>query len=106
MTKIVYLPANHDPIEVDGVDGDSVMFTAAQHGVAGITGECGGVLSCATCHVYVDAGWLDQLPAPSEDELDMLDATAAERRPESRLSCQIELSPELDGLVVRIPDEQ
>jgi ferredoxin len=72
----------------------------------GIVAECGGSAMCGTCHVYVDPAWLDKLPAPLPNELEMLECTAAERLPESRLSCQIKLTPGLDGLVVRIPDRQ
>ncbi|MFC6673032.1 2Fe-2S iron-sulfur cluster-binding protein [Marinobacterium aestuariivivens] len=65
--------------------------------------QCGGECSCATCHVYVEAGDVGE---PAEDELDMLELVAAERRPQSRLSCQLRVGPELDGLVVRIPETQ
>ncbi|MDQ2801504.1 MAG: 2Fe-2S iron-sulfur cluster-binding protein, partial [Pseudomonadota bacterium] len=75
-----------------------------QNDVPGILAECGGVMSCATCHVYVDPAWLDRLPPPSTDEDDMLDNTAAERRANSRLSCQIKMAPELDGLRVQVPE--
>ena len=86
--------------------GETLMLAATQNGVAGIAGDCGGVMSCATCHVYVDEPHLSRLPAPDGDELAMLDFTAAERLPDSRLSCQIKMSNELDGLVVRLPDRQ
>ncbi|HEY1725244.1 MAG TPA: 2Fe-2S iron-sulfur cluster-binding protein [Steroidobacteraceae bacterium] len=91
-------------LEADG--GQSVMRTAVDAGVAGIEAQCGGNLSCATCHCYVQAPWLDKLPAPSDDERLMLQNVAAERRPESRLSCQLIVAPELDGLTVRFPDRQ
>jgi len=106
MTKITFCRANGETDVIDADDGDSVMFTAVQRGVEGITGECGGVLSCATCHVFVAPNWLEKVGRPSEDEEDMLEATAVERRPTSRLSCQIKMSPELDGLIVEIPPEQ
>ncbi len=105
MTTITYRRDGKDT-SLDANDGDSVMFTAVQQGVGGIVGECGGVLSCATCHVYVDPEWLGQVGPPGADEEDMLEATAAERRPNSRLSCQIEVQPELAGLIVEIPTEQ
>lgn len=104
MTKIIYEMRDGQSVSIEAEDGDSVMFTAVQQGVAGIDGDCGGVLSCATCHVYVDPAWADKLPPPSEDEIDMLDATSAERTPESRLSCQIEVRSSLEGLIVRIPE--
>jgi 2Fe-2S ferredoxin len=86
--------------------GHSVMQHAVAHGVHGIVGECGGSAMCATCHVYVDAAWVDRLPAPLSTETEMLECTAAERRPESRLSCQIKMSDALDGLVLRTPERQ
>ena len=87
-------------------DGSSVMLGAILNNVPGIMAECGGSCSCATCHVYVDEAFLDRLPAadPVEDEL--LEGVAAERRPNSRLSCQITVTPALDGLVVHIPERQ
>lgn len=83
--------------------GVSLMHAAAGHGVDGIVAECGGSLRCATCHVYVDAAWVGRLPPPSDDELAMLALTAAERRPTSRLSCQIRLDATHQGLVVEVP---
>ena len=106
MTKITFRRANGETDVIDADDGDSVMFAAVQQGVEGITGECGGVLSCATCHVFVAPEWLEKVGPPSEDEEDMLEATAVERRPTSRLSCQIAVSPELNRLTVEIPTEQ
>jgi 2Fe-2S ferredoxin len=91
---------------LEAVEGSSLMLSATGAGLRGIVAECGGSAMCATCHVYVDPGWLDKLPAPLSNELEMLECTAAERRPESRLSCQIKLSATLDGLLVRIPDRQ
>ena len=86
--------------------GTSVMMAAVTQDVDGIVAECGGSLMCATCHVYVDEAFADRLPAMTPDEDEMLEAAASERLPSSRLSCQIELSDELDGLVVRLPDTQ
>lgn len=106
MPQITYRsPAGHSK-SVDVEVGESVMFGAIQNGVAGITAECGGVLSCATCHVYVDDAWTARVGAPSEDEKDMLEAVAAERRENSRLSCQITVTDDLNGLVVDLPLEQ
>ena len=87
-------------------DGVSLMAAATGRGVDGIVAECGGSGICATSHVYVDEAWITRLPPPEPHELDMLDATAAERRPGSRLSCQIVLGPELQGLRVTVPDRQ
>jgi 2Fe-2S ferredoxin len=91
---------------VDAAVGSSVMHAAITHGVNGIVAECGGNLLCATCHVYVDAGWLGRLPAKDPDEDAMLDETATTRRPNSRLSCQIVLDPTLDGILVTLPKRQ
>jgi 2Fe-2S ferredoxin len=91
---------------IDGSDGESVMLTARGGGLTGIVGECGGVLSCATCHVLVDPAWSDRLPERSEDEEYLLEGTATPATESSRLSCQILLDPTLDGLTVTIPEEQ
>ena len=87
-------------------EGTSVMHAAPGAGVDGIVAECGGSAMCATCHVYVDPGWIDKLPEPLANELEMLECTAAERKTNSRLSCQIKVTAALDGLLVRIPDRQ
>lgn len=86
--------------------GGSLMQAAVAANVAGIEADCGGLLTCATCHVYVPEPHASRLPPPDEDELAMLEFTAAERRPGSRLSCQIVLGEELDGLVVELPQRQ
>jgi ferredoxin, 2Fe-2S len=75
-------------------------------GIDGIAADCGGCLSCATCHVYVQADWSGRIAPPSRDEAAMLEMTAAPRQPHSRLSCQIVLDASLDGLVVRLPATQ
>ena len=86
--------------------GTSVMRAAVAAGIDGIKADCGGVMTCATCHVYVDAGWLARLPPPSTDEDAMLEMTAAPRLATSRLSCQLQLTPALDGLVATLPETQ
>ncbi len=86
--------------------GRSLMRAATDAGIGGIAADCGGCLSCATCHVYVDPAWAGRLPPASADEASMLEMTAAERRPESRLSCEILLVDALDGLVVHLPEVQ
>lgn len=91
---------------VSGPVGTSLMRAATAAGVGGIAADCGGVLSCATCHVIVAPEWASRLPQPDADELAMLDMTAAPREPHSRLCCQIVLVPELDGLVARLPATQ
>lgn len=84
----------------------SLMEAAVARNVDGIAADCGGLLTCATCHVYVREPFAGKLPPPSADELGMLEFTAAPRRPNSRLSCQIELDAGLDGLTVDLPDTQ
>lgn len=91
--------------EVTSDRNTTVMRLAQENNVVGIIGSCGGSLSCATCHVYIDDGWLDSIPRPSEEEEFMLEY-AKDARPGSRLSCQILLTDELDGLVVRLPESQ
>ena len=91
---------------LEAPEGVSVMQAATAAGVRGIVAECGGSAMCATCHVYVDAAWTDHLPAPLANELEMLECTATERLPNSRLSCQIKLTAAMQGLVVHIPERQ
>ena len=104
--KITYILTDGTRREVEASKGASVMETALKHNLRGIDAECGGCLSCATCHVYVDEAWIAKLPPPDEDEADMLGFVAAERQPASRLSCQMVMSEALDGLVVHIPPTQ
>ena len=82
------------------------MQAAVEANVPGIAADCGGLLTCATCHVHVRAEWLDRLPPLSDDEATMLAFTASPRQPNSRLSCQLVLSEALDGLVVELPPTQ
>jgi 2Fe-2S ferredoxin len=82
------------------------MRGAMDAGLQGIEAQCGGNCACATCHCYVQPEWLDKLKPPSEDELVMLNNVAAERRPNSRLSCQLMVENALDGLTVQFPDRQ
>ena len=86
--------------------GMSLMQSAVANGLKGIVAECGGSQMCATCHVYVDEGWLDKLRPMEATEDAMLDSAVCERQANSRLSCQILMSAELDGLVVRLPERQ
>ena len=105
MTKVVYIEHNGAEHVVEAQDGKSVMQNALDQLVPGIVGDCGGCCTCATCHVYVDQPWFGQLPAADEMELGMLEG-AVEPQPLSRLSCQIKITDELDGLVARIPAGQ
>ncbi len=106
MSHITYILPDGEAQTIDAADGASVMHTAVTNGVPGILADCGGACSCATCHVYVDSDWVGRLPAISEDEEGMLECTASERRPNSRLSCQIEMTDALDGIVVKTPETQ
>jgi 2Fe-2S ferredoxin len=106
MPVITYILRNGERREIDVAVGTSVMEAAVLNNVRGIDGECGGCLSCATCHVYIDESTTADLLPPDETELALLDGAAAERRPESRLSCQLVVTPATNGLVVQIPRTQ
>ncbi len=104
MPKVFYTQPDGTVVAVAASPGDSVMATAVRHGVSGVVGQCGGSLSCATCHVYVDEAHRDQFGTPGEDEDEMLDCTASDREDSSRLSCQLILG---EGDVhVTVPPEQ
>lgn len=105
MPKVFYIQPNGVEKIVEGIEGESVMATAVKNGVSGIVGQCGGALSCATCHVFLDEGELDNFEAPSEDEEDMLDCAATDREDNSRLSCQLLLRQGTD-IHVTIPARQ
>jgi 2Fe-2S ferredoxin len=106
MPKITYIQPDGAEHVLEVANGTSLMQAAVANGVPGIVAECGGSAMCATCHVYVEPEWLDQLPAPDEVEQEMLDSVADERLPQSRLSCQLVVGPQLDGLKVRLPRSQ
>jgi 2Fe-2S ferredoxin len=106
MMAITFIHPDGRRERIDAGAAQTVMLAATSHGVAGILAECGGNAMCATCHVYVEADWLDRLPAMTGDEDALLDGAAAERLLNSRLSCQIKMMPELDGLELRLPDRQ
>ena len=105
MAKVNFIDAGGACQAIDIDDGVSAMEGAVMGGIDGIDAECGGQLSCATCHVHVDAGWLARLAPPTGDENDLLEF-AVGRDERSRLSCQIIISPELDGLVLHVPETQ
>jgi ferredoxin, 2Fe-2S len=105
MVKIAYVQFNGREDVLDVAPGLSVMEGAVRNNVRGIIAECGGACSCATCHVYVDEAWVDRLGKKSEIEEALLDAVC-DPQPNSRLSCQIKVTEELKGLVVRIPAKQ
>jgi len=106
MPRVRYIEPDGREVTLEVAVGESVMRAAVDAQLAGIEAQCGGNLSCATCHCYVQGDWLDKLPPPSDDERLMLQNVAAERRPNSRLSCQIRIEPALDGLTVRFPERQ
>ena len=106
MSKVTYIHPDGQTHEVDAADGTSLMMVATGHGIEGIVGDCGGVMSCATCHVIVEAPWDEKLSPRSDTENQMLDYTAAPREPTSQLCCKIVMSAELDGIRVRIADPQ
>lgn len=105
MAKIVYIESDHTEHAIDVPNGYSLMEGAIKNGVPGIVAECGGGLACATCHIYISAPWKDKLNPPEEDELAMIEFASAVTE-DSRLACQIEVGPELDGMVVEIADNQ
>jgi 2Fe-2S ferredoxin len=106
MANITFIEASGLSTLVSLADGWSLMQGATTNGIDGILGECGGSCACATCHCYVDEARLEELPAPGESELAMLDNVSSERRANSRLACQIKCTPALDGLVVHLPVTQ
>ncbi len=107
MPKVTYVANDGTRQEIDVPAGENVMRGALYNGVDGIVGECGGALSCATCHCYIDETWADKIGGPTSDtEKELLEQAAAEVRPTSRLSCQIEMTDALDGLIVHVPEAQ
>ena len=105
MAKITYIEHNGTNHTVDVQNGLTVMEGAVQNNIPGIDADCGGSMACATCHVYVKEDWLDKINKKSEGEDDMLDQ-AYEPKKNSRLSCQIIVSDDLDGLIVDMPEKQ
>jgi len=106
MPKVVFISPDQTRLELDVPIGTSLMLAAVANGVAGISGDCGGGLACATCHVLVDEEFLPKIPPLMSSEDQMLDFTAMGRRPNSRLSCQLVMQDGLDGLTVQIADPQ
>jgi 2Fe-2S ferredoxin len=105
MAKITYIEASGKEHVIDAPTGQTVMEAAVKHAVPGIDADCGGACACATCHVYIDPDWLSKTGEPGSMEQSMLDF-ANDVETNSRLSCQIKVSDELDGLVVRLPKSQ
>ena len=105
MAKIIYITHDNKSHAIDVQNGLTVMEGAVQNDIPGIDADCGGGMACATCHVYVKEEWLDKLPKKEDGEEDMLDM-AFEPNKFSRLSCQLLVSDELDGLTVSLPSKQ
>ncbi|MEW2395564.1 2Fe-2S iron-sulfur cluster-binding protein [Streptomyces sp. NPDC046862] len=105
MPKITFIEDGGTEHVVEANTGESVMQAAMDNLVPGIVAECGGYANCATCHVYIAPAWADKLPAPEEMEEAMIEA-AFDVRPTSRLSCQVQVTEDTDGLVVRLPASQ
>lgn len=104
--KVTYVSPTGEKVVINASEGDTLMYTAVANNVGGIIGECGGSMMCATCHVYVEEAYLSRLPAPSEGELELLACVVFDRRENSRLSCQIRVSPEIDGIILTAPERQ
>lgn len=105
MAKIIFKANDGTETEVEVREGVTLMQAAVSNGVPGVDAECGGALSCATCHVYVDEAWQDRIEPASAMEKDMLEFVI-EPRANSRLSCQIKVTDELDGMIVHTPETQ
>ena len=105
MPKVLYIDVDGTECEAEVANGISVMEGAIANGVNGILAICGGSCACSTCHAYIDEAWVERVGPPNDIEESTLEL-ATERRPESRLSCQITMRDELDGLVVRVADNE
>jgi ferredoxin, 2Fe-2S len=103
MAKVTWILADGRQIAAEVPAGHNMMEAAVANNVPDVIGECGGCLSCATCHVYVDPAWFERTGGPGDMESEMLEITLAERKANSRLSCQITSGPALDGLVLHVP---
>jgi ferredoxin, 2Fe-2S len=107
MASVTYVEHDGTEHKIEVPNGDSVMQGAVNNMITGIVAECGGGMACATCHCYVDADWMERVgPAATATEMEMLESAAGEIKPGSRLSCQITVRPELDGLIVHLPKSQ
>jgi 2Fe-2S ferredoxin len=106
MVRVKFVQRDGAEKHVDVGRDVSVMMAAVRNGIRGIDGECGGCLDCATCHVYLEESQADLMPPPGEDELERLSSVAAQRKPNSRLSCQLKVLSSIDELVVYVPASQ
>nr|WHW29731.1 putative ferredoxin, 2Fe-2S [uncultured bacterium] len=105
MVKITFIDFDGTVHDIEMETGQSLMEGAVANGIEGIVADCGGALACATCHCYIDADWQDRVGEPTELEKEMLEC-ANEPEENSRLSCQVQITEELDGLVVSLPESQ
>jgi 2Fe-2S ferredoxin len=105
MTKIIFIEHNGTARNVEVEDGQTLMNVAVEHLIPGIDADCGGACACATCHIHIDPEWIGRLPAISETERSMLDLAEGVGE-HSRLACQIQVSPSLDGIIVHTPEGQ
>lgn len=105
MTKIVFIEADGNRVEASALPGQSLMQTAVNAGIAAIAAECGGVCACGTCHCHIDPDWFEQLVPAADDEADMLEFVI-DPDEHSRLSCQIEVTEDMAGLIVHVPESQ
>jgi ferredoxin, 2Fe-2S len=106
MPKVIYIAHDGEKTELEVAINNNLMMAAVFDGVSGIDGMCGGCLACATCHVYIDDAWLTRLPEMGEDEDTLLSQVASERKPTSRLSCQVTMTADLDGITLHTPKSQ
>ncbi len=106
MPRAIYIHPSGEHQQIEVPVGQNLMLAAVGHDIEGIVGDCGGAMSCATCHVVVEMPFAALLPAPDDTENQMLDYTSAPRQANSRLSCQIQMCDALDGIAVRIADPQ
>ena len=105
MPKITFIETNGNSIETNAEIGSSLMKVAVSAGVSAIVAECGGSCACGTCHCYIKPDWLNKIASPKEDEVDMLEFVI-EPNEFSRLSCQVTITEEMDGLVIQVPETQ
>lgn len=105
MPELIYIETNGTTHRVNAAPGQNLMQVALRNMVPGILGDCGGICSCATCHVMIDDAWLKRLPAMSETESFLIEGVP-DAQPGSRLSCQVKVTDSIDGMVIRVPAEQ
>jgi 2Fe-2S ferredoxin len=106
MPKLIFIDSDKARVELEVSAGTSLMRAATDNRIKGVVGECGGSLSCATCHVLVEGALLERIPPMSASEDAMLDCTAMDRQPNSRLGCQVLMTDDLNGLTVQVADYQ